>query len=433
MSWDTSEGQRPSQLTREFLAMGHRVVFVEADPSRNQESYDNENFRLANILPRHWPFYNMEPVADGRGTTASKTARILRFADQKSNSWLVRLVLSKLPRRSRQMIVSKRKGHLVSLDEDLPIIRDRLSILLDDFCRSRSGRVVVFESPMRCYTECLDIFKARDFAIVYELIDKWELMWQGEKIRRQDDELKLIREAVVVTATSKQLLNELGSLYPWRRDILYAPNAVKREAFDTNQVSAIPHDMPRGGEVNVGYFGSICEWFDFETVEFLADSRPRWNFVIIGEHPLRAEFPFNRWQKFISRGNVYALGRKKHCELINYLAHWNVCIVPFVDSALTRATSPVKVYEYLSAYKPVVTFEFEEMQGFPYVYHAKDKEDFLNKIRDALTNPLDRKSVDDFLAENTWRNRAQSILNFADFVNQDFHRGDHSHTGERAV
>jgi hypothetical protein len=410
LSWDTMEGQRGRQLAREFLEMGHRVLFVEADPSRNQQSYNTKGFRVVNILPRHWPLYDMEPR-----TLESKTPGIIgratRYADEKGNTWSGRRLLSLVPSRLRRGLVSRRMGHEVPLDDDLPIIRERLSSALDGFCVSGSNRLVVFEAPMRCYVECLDIFKERNFRIVYELIDKWELMWRGQKIRRLDDERRLVAEASLVTASSKDLVSELTSRYP-SRTVSYLPNAVKRDLFDINRASGLPTDMPKKRDVTVGYFGSICEWFDFETVAFLADQRPQWNIVIIGEHPLRAEFPLDEWEMVTSRANVYALGKKKQSELINYLAQWDVCMIPFCDTPLTRATSPVKVYEYLSAYKPVVTFEFEETQGFPYVYQAKNKEDFLNKTEIALTNPIDHKLVDDFLAENTWRNRAQSILNF---------------------
>jgi hypothetical protein len=160
----------------------------------------------------------------------------------------------------------------------------------------------------------------------------------------------------------------------------------------------------------VGYFGSVCEWFDLETMEYLSDHKPEWNFVVIGEHPTRPEFPVRKWNRLASKPNLYALGRKKQSQLIHYLALWDVCIIPFMNTPLTQATSPVKVYEYLSAYKPVVTFESEEMKGFPYVYQAKDKETFLLKIQEANSIPIDKERIDAFLSKNTWRNRAQTLL-----------------------
>jgi hypothetical protein len=415
LSWDTMEGQRGRQLVKEFLEMGHRVLFVEADPSRKQQSYNTEDFRLVNILPRHWPLYDME----GKNTTSgtpSIMANALRYVDEKSNTWVGHRLVGAIPSRFRKALVSRRMEREVPLDQDLPLIRDRLSLALDGFCMPDSEKLVVFEAPMRCYVECLDIFKQRNFRIVYELIDKWELMWQGRKIRNLDYERKLVEEAELVTGTSRLLMNELVSRYPSKEKILYLPNAVRRDIFDVQHVSGLPEDMPQRGDITLGYFGSICEWFDFETVGFLADQRPRWNIVIIGEHPKRAEFPLEAWERVVSRGNVYALGKKKQSELINYLARWDVCIIPFRDTPLTRATSPVKVYEYLSSYKPVVTFESEEMQRFPYVYQAASKEDFLHQIQSALASTVNPTAVDEFLEQNTWRNRAQSILNIVDLA-----------------
>jgi len=415
MSWENMEGQRGTQLVRELLELGHRVLYIEIDPSRNQQFYDTENFRLANVLPKHWALYDMEP--GGRAYIISIISRAMRTLRRKSYIRLGRLLLQlgwlllqMFPDGFFQRLASWQKKLLTPLDEDLPLIREKMAKTVDSFCRPDSDRLVIFEIPMRCYVECLDIFKNRHFKVVYDLIDKWELMWQGEKIRRIDDERKLAEEADLVTVTNSHLMNEFLSLYPWRTDALYVPNAVRRDIFNIESVSSTPSDMPCG-EVTIGYFGNIGEWFDWETVEYLADQRPSWNFVIIGQYSMRPEFPIEAWERLTSRSNVHALGKKKHGELIDYLAHWDLCIIPFKKGPVARATSPVKVYEYLSAYKPVVTFESEEMKGLPYVYHAKDRRDFLSKIEHALKVTIDRKIIDNFLVESTWRKRALAILN----------------------
>jgi hypothetical protein len=335
--------------------------------------------------------------------------KTMKHLDEAANSWLRHRIARKLPLKIRNTLLAGKMKHQVPLVADLPIIHSRMIRAVDSFCEPDSARVAIFELPMRCYVECLDIFRQRHFKVIYELVDKWEAMWEGHKIRRATDEAKLIAQADLVTATSKMLVRELVGTYPSRRDILYLPNGVRRELFDTHRTS-MPYDAPPGGSLTVGYFGSVCEWFDFETMEYLSDHKPEWNFVVIGEHPTRPEFPVQKWNRLASKSNLYALGRKKQSQLIDYLALWDVCIIPFTYTALTQATSPVKVYEYLSAYKPVVTFESEEMKGFPYVYQAKDKETFLLKIQEANSIPIDKERIDAFLSKNTWRNRAQTLL-----------------------
>ncbi|MCQ3825395.1 glycosyltransferase, partial [Streptococcus agalactiae] len=57
-------------------------------------------------------------------------------------------------------------------------------------------------------------------------------------------------------------------------------------------------------------------------------------------------------------------GEVPYATLPYYLHGFDVCIVPFHITALTLATNPVKVYEYLSAGKPVVSVDLPEMQQF---------------------------------------------------------------------
>lgn len=409
LSWRNSQGQRGPQLAREFLRMGHRVLYVEAEPTHNQARYNGSNFKLINILPRYWPIYDPHPILSTPMGEKSAGRSLIDLLDGVTNSWLFRSMIRALPSRVAHTLVRSRVKHAVPLETDLPLIQSQLSIALDAFCLPKTTRIAIFETPMRCYTECLSILADRGFKIVYELIDKWELMPLGEKIRRPSDEEKLVRAADLVTATSKALLSELNLTYPWKTQKLYLPNAVSREIFDINLVKKIPNDMPRG-KVTLGYFGSICEWFDFDVVNFVTTQKPEWEVVIIGEHPQRAEFPLQIWKRITSKPNVHALGWKPHTELIRYLAYWDVCIIPFIDNLLTRATSPVKIYEYLSAYKPVVMTKSDETKDFPYVHHARNKEDFVNKIEEALRTHINKRRIDTFLSENIWRKRSDKLL-----------------------
>jgi glycosyltransferase involved in cell wall biosynthesis len=418
--WDVSQGQRWVQLTREFVEMGHRVLcFEPGGVGQRSEFFDHVS--LANVLPRHWIRYDMEDRTE-MTSNPSILARAGAFFYQIGNTWFGRLVIHAmqaiLPARIYSRLVSKAL-RVVPLRNDLPSIRERTAAVLDGFCRPDSMRLVLFESPMRCYVECLDLFRERNFAVVYELIDRWELMWGGEKVRRLADEKKLVSQAELVTAVTKSLKEELMTLYPWRKHILYLPNAVRRDVFDIEHFSGETFHKP--GEITVGFFGRIAEYVDVEALEFLVDQKPNWSFVIIGEYLRTPNFPEAAWRRIARKANVFLLGPKKQSELIRYLATWDVCIIPFIKSF--RNATPVKVYEYLSSYKPVAIFESNEMRGFPFVYHAKNKEELLARVEEAMKVPVDREIVDRFLEENTWRNRATAILNATGNLQQEAHSG----------
>jgi len=408
MSWDRMQGQRGTQLADEFLKMGHHVLYVEIDRSSNQTAYNAKTFRLVHVLPRSWTQYKSSRKIDRKvNRILQKAQRAAAFAARtKLGAAVFALLPSPLKYRAGEFI---EETTTVEVDQDLPVIRRRLADAVEVFCRSRSRRLAIFEIPMRCYVECVDILKDRGFKVIYDFIDKWELMWGGDKIRQPDDERKLVDLADNITVTSKYLMKEFLGLYPWRTDALYVPNAVDRTKFSVSSVKTRPIYMGRDA-VAVGYFGSIGEWFDWRLLEFLADKRTKWKFYLIGQYAERREFPSEAWQRLVAKPNVAALGRRDHSELINYLAEWDICIIPFLDTPVTRATSPVKLFEYLSAYKPVVATYSRELEGIPYVYLAKDYSEFLRKCDESLTKPVNRKTIDQFLQRNTWNARARAIV-----------------------
>ena len=55
-----------------------------------------------------------------------------------------------------------------------------------------------------------------------------------------------------------------------------------------------------------------------------------------------------------------------------YLYHFDACLIPFKVNSITEATDPVKMYEYLSAGKPVVSVALSELEPFrEYLYLAQ--------------------------------------------------------------
>jgi GT2 family glycosyltransferase/glycosyltransferase involved in cell wall biosynthesis len=133
-----------------------------------------------------------------------------------------------------------------------------------------------------------------------------------------------------------------------------------RNGVDMKYFSRPPETVwqPPGSPV-IGYYGAISDWFDMELVVHCARRHPKWQFVLIGavdgcDIAEAALLP-----------NVTFLGEKPYDELTHYLYAFDVCLIPFKVVDLTRATNPVKVYEYLCAGKPVVATDLPELRRLP--------------------------------------------------------------------
>jgi hypothetical protein len=115
------------------------------------------------------------------------------------------------------------------------------------------------------------------------------------------------------------------------------------------------------------------------TVLEVARRRPQYSFVLIGPVTL------DRIGGLKNLSNVHLLGEKPYRELPGYLRHFAVCTLPFRMNKLTRSVDPVKVYEYLSQGKPVVSTPLPDL--FPIsglLYFAEGPEEFARQIDRAL-------------------------------------------------
>ncbi|MHC2020232.1 glycosyltransferase [Methylobacterium sp. CM6247] len=110
-----------------------------------------------------------------------------------------------------------------------------------------------------------------------------------------------------------------------------------------------PADLTEIPRPRLGFFGVIDERFDALLLASVASLRPDWHFVMIG--PVVKVDP-----ALLPRGaNIHWLGPKLYDDLPEYLAHWDVGLMPFALNESTRFISPTKTPEFLAAGLPVVS------------------------------------------------------------------------------
>jgi teichuronic acid biosynthesis glycosyltransferase TuaH len=98
-------------------------------------------------------------------------------------------------------------------------------------------------------------------------------------------------------------------------------------------------------------------------------------------------------------------------DLIGALAASDACIIPHVVSPLTPAMSPLKMYDYLAAGKPVATTILQPVKGISERVISARPEDFVAAVRAALElPPLDEKDRQEFLRSNSWNVRHERTI-----------------------
>lgn len=156
----------------------------------------------------------------------------------------------------------------------------------------------------------------------------------------------------------------------------------------------------------IGYYGAISEWFDAELVAQAAGQMPECDFVLVGSTYGANLSPVK------DLPNVRMFGEVPYTDLPGYLHGFDVCMIPFQVNELTLATNPVKVYEYLSAGKPVVSIDLPELALMKDVIEtAATAESFVAGLRKALTDnaPARVEARRAFARENTWARRGEVL------------------------
>jgi teichuronic acid biosynthesis glycosyltransferase TuaH len=247
----------------------------------------------------------------------------------------------------------------------------------------------------------LDVLTGMKFkALVYEMLDDYPGFHASQKKDITATETLLVNKADLIIATSSALLEKATSIN-MNKEIVCLSNGVDYEFFDKSRFSR-PAELA-GMDKIIGYMGSIDNWIDIEIISFLADNMKDLNFVFIG--PLRI-------RNLPVRKNIHYLGKKDYNVIPQYCNCFNVCLIPFRPGEFADMINPVKLYEYFALGKPVVASRMKELMPLSeLLYIAEDKEDFLKKLKLAVSenDAVVRSKRKELARLNDWTAKAASI------------------------
>ena len=180
----------------------------------------------------------------------------------------------------------------------------------------------------------------------------------------------------------------------------------------------------------IGYVGNLdITRIDIDLLMTVAGKRPDWNLVFIGSMHKSREI--RKLDKF---SNVRFLGVRVYEEALRYIRHFDVAIIPHLDSELTRSMNPLKLYVYFSLHVPVVSTHIANIGDFrEFVQVGRTPEEFIERIDHCLNNNPVAGNVErirSLLEVNSWNERVTRILTL---VGKEFARCESTHTRPAAV
>lgn len=240
--------------------------------------------------------------------------------------------------------------------------------------------------------------------IMYQIVDKVsEYRHAGRSVAEFDR--MLCEKADIIITPGHKIFDEKNSLHPGK--VFRIKHGVDSSHFSRKAFKK-PDDFPNDERPVFTYWGSVdYKKVDYKLVKHLAENVKNVNFLFIGRI---FDFPAS---DFSGSGNVHFIGGREYGELPDYAWFSYGFIVPW-DSTdeMNRNASPIKVREYMSTGKPIVTTyipEFDEYSKL--IYISKSNKEFSDNIKKALNEKegdlsLLRKA---FIEKSSWRNVFEEI------------------------
>ncbi|NME68831.1 glycosyltransferase [Flammeovirga aprica] len=249
---------------------------------------------------------------------------------------------------------------------------------------------------------------------IYHCVD----LIEGEKYiakHGKTAEKKAAANADLVITTSDELRHKLE---PFANHIETVYNGADYDFFQREHYFE-PHlmkNIPKGKRVT--YVGNIGLRINYKLLEKIVKNDPELQLILIGPINER-EF---RGGNLLDYKNVHHLGPQKMDDVPDYIYYSDVCIIPFLCNDLTQCIYPLKINEYLSVGKPVLTTPFTNLEDFDEVVHIYDDDlSFEKELKVALEDSKKKVQRRKEIAKtNKWENRASQFHNiYLDKINRN--------------
>jgi glycosyltransferase involved in cell wall biosynthesis len=250
-----------------------------------------------------------------------------------------------------------------------------------------------------------------DAVVVYDILDDLSIydvdevgMPEHRKVRYHHP--SIMERADVVLASAPALIEKHRVERP---DIIYVENGVDPEAFGRRFDR--PSDVAHLEGPLVGYHGMIARWFDFALLAHAATELRDATFVLVGPVDREVDVELS---ELVALPNVVYLGPRASDEIAGYVQSFDVGIVPFVVDDLTRAVSPLKMYEYMAAGVPVVSTPLPVAIAHPLVSAPGTAQEFVAAIRDTIVRRNEDPDLGAALRraarEASWEHRLEPVI-----------------------
>lgn len=236
--------------------------------------------------------------------------------------------------------------------------------------------------------------------IFYDCMDNHEALYPDHKRVEHilKEELRLAKKCAGLLVSSKLLQEKMNLLCGEDKAVLVRNGVQMLQTFPVKRPN-------KKTEYEIGYVGTISEWFDWELIQKSLVKNAGLRYYLIGPGGDKAE---QISEQIIWKGIV------PHNELWKSVEDFDCLIMPFILNDIILSVDPVKLYEYIAFGKCVVSIYYPELEHFRdyvYFYHTPEEYDeLINELCEkGFPAKYDGDMQKEFIGKNSWDARYHDI------------------------
>lgn len=248
------------------------------------------------------------------------------------------------------------------------------------------------------------IFHILDDSFAFPLVKDYPRVLEENKLFYR----YMMARSSIILAVSQELAQKYSVLY--KRPVHLLKNGVDPAHFHAGGTQAAAPEMEKIGQPVLMYTGSINSWVDLPLLVRLAEDRPLYSLVLVG-HYYGGTADAGLWQNLLDKPNVYWLKSKPYSVLPAYIRYASVLLLPRTEAEHSRASDPLKLYEYLSTGKPVVSTALPSVDEFREFVYVSGEGGFAAAVDTAIKergNSLNTRQVQ-VMEKHSWAARIEEI------------------------
>lgn len=366
--WHAVNWTRYHSLLATLARMGHEIYVLQAPRLASAEG----NFHDIEAVPQHNIHVHEVPL--------------------NSRFWETRLPLNKLIKKSYYSLVS------------VPVVRR----LLHD---KQIDALLLYNLPQ------YRLSGLQGVAQVFDVGDDYLDMLR-EELGRADNPIAravaarmlstMLTRADLVTCISHELAERtVGNVHVLSNGV----DLEKSLRCQTTPIGPIHH----GGKPVVGFLGSFEYFIDFRQMVDVARRLPQYHFLLVGAG--RMWEPTRQMAAEQQVTNMQFTGGVPHEQVFAYIQAMDVCLHLFRPIAVSHRACPIKLFEYLSLRKPVISTRLDELKHIDegFLYYADTVDEVVDQIEHVLTHRDEAQAKAELghnvvVARYTWDRVARRFL-----------------------